>query len=191
MSDRSRRLALKWTLREKRCQRRADIDTLAVAALCSSQDNGRKPTARLDAACARQLSQQIDGVRAAGGAVEGLPDLTDDHLRYGVADEAFTQALARYAVIEWEGVLTADGSAKAPLNAATVGELMAIYPVGLRFIEAYLAPLERLDDEKNGLAPSPNGTSSTAHATAADAATTSSLAPKADADRAARAAPTM
>ena len=75
------------------------------------------------------------------------------------------KAVARRVVIEWEGVGDADG---APVSVTPEGidALLEIWPVFEAFQTRCLAPRLMLDAEKNASAPSPNGTSAGASATA-------------------------
>lgn len=88
--------------------------------------------------------------------------------RLGRARAALVQALAAFTVLDWEGVLTADG-APAPVSAVTVAALMDIPEVADAFLVALYAPLERLAAEGEGCAPSPGGITAGVPSTAPDA----------------------
>ena len=77
----------------------------------------------------------------------------------------FAAALARRAVVDWEGVGNADGD---PLNVTPEGidALLSLWPIFEAFNLQYVSPGMLLDAEKNGSAPSPTGTSVGATATA-------------------------
>ena len=77
----------------------------------------------------------------------------------------FAAALARRAVVDWEGVGNADGD---PLNVTPEGidALLSLWPIFEAFNLHYVSRGMLLDAEKNGSAPSPTGTSAGATATA-------------------------
>ena len=81
---------------------------------------------------------------------------------------AMAKAVARPAVLDWEGVGDADGK---PVQVSPEGidALLDIWPVFEAFQTRCLAPHLMLDAEKNASAPSPNGTSEGAKATATPA----------------------
>ena len=71
---------------------------------------------------------------------------------------ALVKAVAVHAILDWEGVGDEDGEVLAPSRDAILAlmDLRAPYDA---FNEAYLGPWLLLSAEKNGSAPSPNGTS--------------------------------
>ena len=77
----------------------------------------------------------------------------------------FAAALARRAVVDWEGVGNVDGD---PLNVTPEGidALLSLWPIFEAFNLHYVSRGMLLDAEKNGSAPSPTGTSAGATATA-------------------------
>ena len=77
----------------------------------------------------------------------------------------FAAALARRAVVDWEGVGNADGDT---LNVTPEGidALLSLWPIFEAFNLQYVSRGMLLDAEKNGSAPSPTGTSVGATATA-------------------------
>jgi len=77
----------------------------------------------------------------------------------------FAKALARRAVLEWEGVGDEDGE---PLDLSPEGvdALLDIWPIFEAFQEGYVAKALVLEREKNVSAPSPTGTSAGATDTA-------------------------
>ena len=88
----------------------------------------------------------------------------------------FAAALARRAVVDWEGVGDADGN---PLLVSPDGidALLSLWPIFEAFNLHYVSPGMLLDAEKNGSAPSPTGTSAGATATARRAKTRARTAP--------------
>ena len=77
----------------------------------------------------------------------------------------FAAALARRAVIGWEGVGDADGSVIA-VSPEGIDALLSLWPIFEAFNLLYVSRGMLLDAEKNGSAPSPTGTSAGATATA-------------------------
>ncbi|MGR3250197.1 MAG: hypothetical protein ACU0DP_19205 [Thalassococcus profundi] len=93
--------------------------------------------------------------------VEAVPDETSDEERALI----FAKALARRAVLDWEGVGDADGNAIAPSPDA-IDALLDIWPIFEAFQLVYVSKGLLLEQEKNVSAPSPNGASAGATATA-------------------------
>ena len=77
----------------------------------------------------------------------------------------FAAALARRAVIGWEGVGDAEGSVIA-VTPDGIDALMSLWPIFEAFNLHYVSRGMLLDAEKNVSAPSPTGTSAGATATA-------------------------
>lgn len=77
----------------------------------------------------------------------------------------FAAALARRAVIGWEGVGDADGAAIA-VSPDGIDALLSLWPIFEAFNLLYVSRGMLLDAEKNGSAPLPTGTSVGATATA-------------------------
>jgi hypothetical protein len=67
----------------------------------------------------------------------------------GIRTAALIKALARLAVLDWEGIGDAAGSA-APITPESVDALMDLWPIASAFESAYLGPALLLDAEKNG-----------------------------------------
>jgi len=94
-------------------------------------------------------------------AVESLPEATGDEERALV----FAKALARQAVLAWEGVGDADGNPIEPIPEA-IDAALDIWPIFEAFQLAYVSKGLLLEQEKNASTPSPNGPSAGATATA-------------------------
>ena len=77
----------------------------------------------------------------------------------------FAAALARRAVVDWEGVGDADGSLLA-VTPEGIDALLSLWPIFEAFNLQYVSRGMLLDAEKNGSAPLPTGTSAGATATA-------------------------
>ncbi|GHE05457.1 hypothetical protein U879_03845 [Defluviimonas sp. 20V17] len=91
----------------------------------------------------------------------GLPDdASADALSMAGA-----KAIARRVVLDWEGVGDADGTPVA-LTPESIDALLDIWPIFEAFQIQYVGPGMLLEQEKNGSAPSPTGTSAGAPATA-------------------------
>ena len=88
----------------------------------------------------------------------------------------FAGALARRAVIDWEGVGDADGNVLS-VTPEGVDALLSLWPIFEAFNLHYVSRGMLLDAEKNGSAPSPTGTSVGATATARPAAPDAPIAP--------------
>jgi hypothetical protein len=96
--------------------------------------------------------------------VENLPEAARDEERA----LAFARALARRAVIAWEGVGDAEGIALEPSPAA-IDALLDIWPIFEAFQLTYVSKGLLLEQEKNVSAPSPTGRTVGATATATPA----------------------
>ena len=94
-------------------------------------------------------------------AVEAVPEYASDEERA----VAFAKALARRAVLAWEGVGDADGNAIDPSPEA-IDALLNVWPIFEAFQLTYVSKGLLLEQEKNALAPLPNGPSAGASATA-------------------------
>ena len=77
----------------------------------------------------------------------------------------FAGALARRAIIDWDGVGDADGTVIA-VTPEGIDALLSLWPIFEAFNLQYVSRGMLLDAEKNGSAPSPTGTSAGATATA-------------------------
>ena len=93
--------------------------------------------------------------------VEAVPDGTSDEERALI----FAKALARRAVLDWEGVGNADGNVIAP-GPEAIDALLDIWPIFEAFQLVYVSKGLLLEQEKNVSAPLPTGPSAGATATA-------------------------
>ena len=94
-------------------------------------------------------------------AIEALPDAASpEELALAMA-----KAVARRAVLDWEGVGDDTGNV-VPVSPEGVDALLEIWPVFEAFQTRYVAKGLILDAEKNVSAPLPNGPSAGASATA-------------------------
>jgi hypothetical protein len=115
----------------------------------------------------------------AGTDVTGIPDIDDPHIRNALSETLLINALARQAILEWEGVMLPDSDAPAPVNAQTVADLMDIWFIAQEFWKQYTRSLDLLEIEGNGSRPVANGTSAAGRNTVGDARKRSSRAPRA------------
>ena len=106
-------------------------------------------------------------------AIEALPDTaTQEELALAMA-----KAVARRAVLDWEGV--GDGAGNiVPVSSEGIDALLEIWPVFEAFQTQYVAKGLILDAEKNVSAPLPNGPSAGATATARPAQGAAPTAPQ-------------
>ncbi len=87
-------------------------------------------------------------------AIESLPETaTTEELALAMA-----KAVARRAILDWEGVGDTDGNA-VPVSPEGIDGLLEIWPVFEAFQTLYVAKGLILDAEKNVSAPSPSGPS--------------------------------
>ncbi len=100
-------------------------------------------------------------------SARGDPAIAD--LPEGAATEeaalAMAKALARRAILSWEGIGDADGNAIEPSPEA-IDALLDIWPAFEAFQTTYVAKALLLDAEKNASAPLPTGPTAGAKATA-------------------------
>lgn len=94
-------------------------------------------------------------------AVEAVPEEASDEERA----VAFAKALARRAVLAWEGIGDADGQPLDP-SAQAIDALLDIWPIFEAFQLAYVSKGLLMEQEKNVSALSPNGPSAGASDTA-------------------------
>ena len=106
-------------------------------------------------------------------AIDALPD--------GASQEALAlamaKAVARRAVLDWEGVGD-DAGTIVPVTPEGIDALLEIWPVFEAFQTMYVAKGLILDAEKNASAPSPTGPSAGATATARPALAPARTAPQ-------------
>ena len=94
-------------------------------------------------------------------AVEAVPEEASDEERA----VAFAKALARRAVLAWEGIGDTDGTAIDPSPEA-IDALLDVWPIFEAFQTKYVARAMILDAEKNVSPPLPIGSSAGAATTA-------------------------
>jgi hypothetical protein len=94
-------------------------------------------------------------------AIAGLPK----EARTEEAALAMAKALARSAILEWDGIGDAEGE-PLPVSPDAVDALLDIWPIFEAFQSLYVAKGLLLDAEKNASSPLPSGSSVGATATA-------------------------
>ncbi|MFP1646465.1 hypothetical protein [Pontitalea aquivivens] len=97
-------------------------------------------------------------------AVRDLPDDAPEEVRAVAA----AKALARRAILAWEGVGDGDGQ-PIPVTPEGIDALLEIWPIFEAFQSGYVARALLLDAEKNASSPLPTGTLEGASATATPA----------------------
>ena len=108
----------------------------------------------------------------ADAAIETMPDTaTTEELALAMA-----KAVARRAILDWEGVGNDKGD-PVPVTPEGIDALLEIWPVFEAFQTQYAAKGLILDAEKNGSAPSPSGPSAGATGIAPPAKRAASTAP--------------
>lgn len=94
------------------------------------------------------------------------------------ATVGFAVAVAKLAITDWSGVGDADGKAIA-VTPAGIDALLQVFPIFTAFQRQYISPGISLVAEKNGSAPSLNGTTAGARRTAGNAKAPAKNAPRA------------
>lgn len=106
-----------------------------------------------------------------GTDVSDLPDVDDELTRLGLSESMLIKALARGAIIEWQGVLASEGDASPQVTHQNVGDLMDIWFVAQEFWKQYTASLSLLEAEGNASGLAAAGTSAAGLDIAKDATT--------------------
>lgn len=96
--------------------------------------------------------------------LRALPEDADDEQ----AGFVFARALARRAILDWEGVVDGSGT-PAEVTRAAIDALLETWAVFEQFQEHYLLPALDVEQEKNASAPSPTGPTAGARPTATPA----------------------
>ncbi len=86
-----------------------------------------------------------------------------------LASAVFVASLAKSGVVEWEGIVGADG-APTPVTPENIDAALTILQIFDALDRRYVGPYLAVEDEKNASAPSPNGASEGATDIAAAAA---------------------
>ena len=122
----------------------------------------------------RPLTTSLMVAARADPAIQGLAITASDDERA----VAFAKALARLAILEWEGVGDEDGKLL-PLTPEAIDALLDLWPLFEAFQTQYVAKGLLIDAEKNGFAPLPSGPSAGVTPIAPPVSKTASTAPAA------------
>ena len=115
----------------------------------------------------QEIGEEYRKRKEIGSSVEDLPDVENPEIREALAEEYLARGLARSAIIDWEGILEADGDAKAPVTPEKIDELMTgFWSIAASFSQQYTGVRELIEAEKKDLSAAPNGTSETVQPTA-------------------------
>ena len=120
----------------------------------------------------RPLTTALMVATRADPGVEALPAMASEEDRA----LAFAKALARRAVLRWEGIGDEDGIALEP-SPEVIDALLDIWPIFEAFQLRYVSKGLLLEQEKNVSPPSPNGASVGASATVTPAVVPAPTAP--------------
>lgn len=93
--------------------------------------------------------------------LRALPEAADDEQ----AGFVFARALARRAILDWEGVVDTAGT-PVEVTREAIDALLETWAVFERFQDHYLLPALDVEQEKNASAPSPTGPTAGARPTA-------------------------
>ena len=126
----------------------------------------RPLTTAIMSAAQSQVIKRILAMREERKADPTLPDVDDDQTRLGLSESLLIKALARGAVIEWQGVMMPDSDTPAPVTDQTVHDLMDIWFIAQEFWKQYTSSLFLLEAEGNASGLAVNGTTAAGRATA-------------------------
>ena len=114
-----------------------------------------------------EIGEEYRKRKEIGASLEDLPQVDNAEIREALAEEYLARGLARTAIIDWEGILEADGDATAPVTPEKIDELMTgFWSIAASFSQQYTGVRELIDAEKKDLSAGQNGTSGTARNTA-------------------------
>ena len=110
-----------------------------------------------------EIGEEYRKRKEIGASVDDLPQVDNAEIREALAEEYLARGLARAAIVDWEGILEADGDATAPVTPEKVDELMTgFWSIAASFSQQYTGVRELIDAEKKDLSAEQNGTSGTA-----------------------------
>jgi hypothetical protein len=116
-----------------------------------------------------KLGEEFKRRKEVGADLADLPDVENSRVREALAEEYLNLGLAHAGIVEWEGVLEAEGDQPAPVTPEKIDELFgAFWSLAVTFGRQYTGARELLEAEKKGLSAEPAGTSRTALSTAPD-----------------------
>lgn len=126
----------------------------------------RPLTTAIMSAAQSQVIKRILAMREERKADPTLPDIDDEQTRLGLSESLLIKALARGAVIEWQGVMMPESDDPASVNDQTVQDLMDIWFIAQEFWKQYTSSLFLLEAEGNGSGLAANGTMAAGRGTA-------------------------
>ena len=98
-----------------------------------------------------------------GASIDDMPQVDNAEVREALAEEYLARGLARAAIVDWDGILDADGDAKAPVTPDKIDELMTgFWSIATNFSQQYTGVRELIEAEKKDLSAGQNGISGTA-----------------------------
>lgn len=114
-----------------------------------------------------EIGEEYRKRKEIGVSVDDLPQVDNVEIREALAEEYLARGLARAAIVDWEGILEADGDNIAPVTPEKIDELMTgFWSIAASFSQQYTGVRELIDAEKKDLSVGPSGTSGTALNTA-------------------------
>ena len=114
-----------------------------------------------------EIGEEYRKRKEIGASVDDLPQVDNVEIREALAEEYLARGLARTAIVDWEGILEADGDAKAPVTPEKIDELMTgFWSIAASFSQQYTGVRELIEAEKKDLSAGQSGTSGTALNTA-------------------------
>jgi len=117
-----------------------------------------------------RVGEEFRKRKETGASVDDLPNVEDPVIQKSLASEYLTRGFARYAIIDWEGVLEADGEEKAPVTPEKIDELMSnFWALATTFSREYTSGQEMIAAEKKESKVAPSGTSAKGGNTVKDA----------------------
>ena len=117
-----------------------------------------------------ELGEEYRKRKDLGLPLEDFPLLETHEVREALAEEFLALGLARASILEWEGVLEAEGDAPAPVTLEKVTEFMTnFWALAASFSQQYTGVRELIEAEKKDLKIEPSGTSGEVPTTATPA----------------------
>lgn len=114
-----------------------------------------------------EIGEEYRKRKEIGASVDDLPQVDNAEIREALAEEYLARGLARAAIVDWEGILEANGDATAPVTPEKIDELMTgFWSIAASFSQQYTGVRELIDAEKKDLSAEQSGTSGQALNTA-------------------------
>jgi len=116
-----------------------------------------------------RMRQEMEERIAAGVPTDGLPDLDDPNVAESLAEMEYARALAKYGVMEFDGVGDLSGEKAIPFSSEMAQALVVHPDIMDDFIRSYMAPVISQVAEGNASATTLNGSTGAVANTATDA----------------------